>query len=270
MPMLGTLAYPAIDPVFFEVGPFSVRWYGLAYIAGFLVATWVFARLNRRWVVGLTSDDILTALLYCVIGVIVGGRLGYVIAYGAGGYWQDPLAAFAIWDGGMSWHGGFVGIIVAGLLLSRRLGVEFLTLADMAAVGAPVGFFFGRIANFINNELWGRVTDVSWAMVPPGQTVARHPSQLYEALLEGLVMFLVLLYLSRRRRGPGFFLGMFMALYGVFRFAVEFVREPDVQLGYLLGWMTMGQLLSAPLIALGVWVVWRSTRVSSEETDIRA
>ena len=164
-------------------------------------------------------------------------------------------------NGGMSWHGGFIGIVIAGLLVSRRFKVPFLRLADMAAVGAPVGFFFGRLANFINDELWGRTTDVPWGMVFPGAgSIPRHPSQLYEALLEGLVLFVVLLVLARKRRADGFMFGVFMFGYGSFRFIIEFMREPDAQLGLLWGGATMGQLLSLPLIALGAWFVVRAIR----------
>ena len=257
---LASIAFPDVDPVLFSVGPFAVRWYGLAYVVGFVGAAWVAYRLSRRWDVGLTVDDILNLMLVCVVGVIVGSRLFYVVAYGAGHYWQHPAEIFAIWDGGMAWHGGFIGILLAGYLYSRVRGVPFLVLADLAAVGAPIGFFFGRIANFVNGELWGRATDLPWGVVFGGAagTVARHPSQLYEALLEGFVMFAVLLWLARKRRPDGFFFGMFMLMYGTFRLLVEFVREPDAQIGFLFGSATMGQLLSLPLAVTGLLVVWWS------------
>lgn len=257
---LGSIAYPDLDPVIFSFGPFAVRWYGLAYVAGFVSAAYVVYRLSRRWDIGLTVDDVLNLMLASVVGVIVGSRLFYVAVYGAGRYWKNPGEILAVWDGGMAWHGGFIGIIVAGYLYSRVRKIPFLTLADMAAVGAPIGFFFGRIANFINGELWGRTTDLSWGVVFGGVAgeLPRHPSQIYEALLEGLVMFLVLLWFARRRKPEGFYFGLFMLLYGVFRLSIEFVREPDTQIGFLWGSATMGQLLSVPLIALGVAVVWWS------------
>lgn len=237
-----------------------MRWYGLAYIIGFAVAGWIFYVLNRRWKLGLTGDDAMTAVLYSVIGVLLGGRLGYVIVYGGAEYWREPVRILQTWNGGMSWHGGFIGIVLAGLLLARRWKMPFLRIADLAAVGAPVGFGLGRLANFANNELWGRVTDLPWGVVFPGAgMLPRHPSQLYEALLEGVVMFAVLLWLARERRPDGLLFGVFMMLYGLFRFVVEFFREPDAQLGFLLRGATMGQLLSIPLILLGAYFVWRAT-----------
>lgn len=257
---LGSIAFPQLDPVIFAVGPFAVRWYGLAYVAGFVIAAYVVYRLSKRWEIGLSVDDVLNLMLSCVVGVIVGSRLFYVAVYGAGRYWENPAEIVAIWDGGMAWHGGFIGIIIAGFIYSRVRKISFLTLADLAAVGAPVGFFFGRIANFVNGELWGRPTDLPWGVVFGGAAgnAPRHPSQLYEALLEGLVMFLVLLWFARKRRPEGFLFGMFMLLYGVFRLSLEFVREPDAQIGFLLGSVTMGQLLSVPLVILGASVVWWS------------
>lgn len=258
---MAALAFPDIDPVIFAVGPIEVRWYGLAYIIGFVAAGWVFYALNRRWKLGLTGDDALTAVLYSVIGVLVGGRLGYVLVYGGADYWREPVRILQTWNGGMSWHGGFLGIVVAGLLLARKWKMPFMRLADLAAVGAPVGFGLGRLANFANNELWGRTTDVAWGVVFPGAgAVPRHPSQLYEAVLEGVVMFAVLLWLARRRRPEGMLFGVFMMLYGVFRFGVEFFREPDTQLGFLWGGATMGQILSVPLVLLGGYFIWRSLR----------
>ncbi|MDZ4063150.1 MAG: prolipoprotein diacylglyceryl transferase, partial [Coriobacteriia bacterium] len=197
---MALLTYPNIDPVLLRLGPVQVHWYGLAYVAGFIAAGLLFRRFSQRWGVGLSDDDVLGAVLYCVIGVLLGSRIGYVLFYGGRYYLDDPVRVFALWDGGMAFHGGLAGIIIAGVLFARRVGVPFLRLADMAAVGAPVGFFFGRLANFINGELWGRVTDVPWAMVFPGAGAnPRHPSQLYEAVLEGLVMFVVLSVLARRR-----------------------------------------------------------------------
>lgn len=265
---MAALTYPALDPVILQIGPIGLRWYGLAYVVGFLVAGWIFARLNRRWGVGLSADDVLTVVLYCVVGVLVGGRLGWVIFYGGAEYLREPLRILQTWTGGMSWHGGFVGIVIAGLVFARRRGIPFVRLADMAAVGAPAGFLFGRLANFVNNELWGRVTDVSWGMVFPGAgPLPRHPSQLYEAFLEGLVMLVVLLLLARKKRPDGFFFGMFMLMYGGFRFVVEFAREPDAQLGFLFAGATMGQLLSLPVAALGAWFVWRAVKRGRRPAD---
>jgi phosphatidylglycerol---prolipoprotein diacylglyceryl transferase len=256
-----------------------VRWYGLAYLAGFLAAWWVLRVLDDRWGLGLGPDGRTTTVLAAVIGVVVGGRLGYVVFYNLGAYLQQPLKILAIWDGGMSFHGGLIGILLAGWWVSRHYHVPFLRLCDVGAVGAPVGIFFGRIANFINGELWGRVTTVPWGMVfPSGGPLPRHPSQLYEAGLEGLVIFVAMLLLARRRRADGFLVGWMMLLYGVFRIFVEFFREPDAQIGFLVqffgnlgvhlgflpGWLTMGQLLSIPLVPIGAWLVWRAVRTSRE------
>ena len=266
---MAALAYPNIDPVFFSIGPFAVRWYGLAYVAGFILAGLIVRSLSRRWEVGLSDDDLLDIVLMAVVGLVVGARLGYVLFYGVGGYWSDPLSILAFWDGGMSFHGGLIGIMLAGVLVARRKGIPVLRLYDLGAVGAPLGIFLGRIANFINGELWGRETDVPWGMVfpsAPGNS-PRHPSQLYEALLEGLLLFVVLFLLSRKRRGDGLIIGTLLALYGVFRIFVEFFREPDIQLGFVTGSFTMGQVLSLPMVAIGVWLVWRSSRGGSTTTD---
>lgn len=250
--------YPRIDPVLLELGPVSVRWYGLAYIAGFLLAWLILKTLDRRWDIGLTPDEVLETVLAAIVGVLVGSRLGWVLVYGGGDYLRDPLRILATWTGGMSFHGGLVGIVLAGVFLSRRFDVPFLRLADAAAVGAPLGFLFGRLANFVNGELWGRASDVPWAMVfPAAGPVPRHPSQLYEAALEGLALFVVMWLLARRRRPDGEMFGWFLILYGCARIFSELFREPDRQLGFLFGPVTMGQLLSVPMVLAGAWLLWR-------------
>ena len=261
--ILPTVAYPAINPIALKLGPFSVRWYGLAYLVGFTVAGLVMHWLVKRWDVHLSEDDQLTVVLASVIGLIVGGRLGYVMVYGGGYYWTHPASILAIWDGGMSFHGGLAGVLFAGWVVSRMVRVPFLTLADMGAVGAPVGLFFGRIANFINDELWGRTTTVPWGVVFPGAgPLPRHPSQLYEALLEGIVLFAVMLWFATRspRQPRGVILGWLLTLYAVFRIFVEFFRQPDIQMGsggFFAGWVTTGMLLSLPVFAAGVGlIVW--------------
>lgn len=256
---MAAFAFPALDPVALRLGPLSVRWYGLAYLTGFLFAWWMLKVLDERWEMGLGPDRRATTVLAAVIGVIAGGRLGYVLFYGAGAYWRDPLSIFALWDGGMSFHGGLAGILLAGVWVSRRYHVPFLRLCDAGAVGAPMGLLLGRLANFVNGELWGRVTDVPWAVVfPNAGPEPRHPSQLYEAGLEGAVILAVMLLLARRKRGDGELTGWMLALYGVFRIFVEFFRQPDVQITFLPPWVTMGQLLSLPLVAIGAWLVWRA------------
>lgn len=250
--------YQAIDPVALSLGPLQIRWYGLAYVVGFICAFVVIAALAKRWKVRVSEDAFYTVIFCVVLGVILGGRLGYVFVYGDGYYLQHPEKILAFNEGGMSFHGGLVGVIIGGIIAAKLTKIPFLTLADMGVVGVPIGLFFGRCANFINGELWGAPTDLPWGVVFGGAagSVARHPSQLYEALLEGLVLFVVLFVLSRKTppRPRGTFFGTFLLLYGVFRFAVEFIRQPDAQIGYLLGtdWFTMGQALSIPLMVAGV------------------
>ena len=249
--------YNAIDPVAFSVGPFSVRWYGLAYILGFACAAFVIARISKRWRVSIDADSLMTVLLGVIIGVILGARLFYCVFYGNGYYWAHPAEVLAFSQGGMSFHGGLVGALLSGLITCRIVKIPYLTLADMAVIGAPLGLLFGRCANFINGELWGAVTDAPWGVVFGGAAgmMPRHPSQLYEALLEGVLLFIIMFALSRKvpPRPQGTYLGAFLLVYGMARFAVEFVREPDVQLGYLWGgWVTMGQVLSFPLILVGI------------------
>ncbi len=252
--------YQSLDPIAFSLGPISVRWYGLAYIAGFICAALVLWRTSKRWGVRVDTDSLLTIMLCVIIGVIVGGRLGYVLVYGDGYYFAHPLEVLAFNHGGMSFHGGLIGALVAGIAAARFTGIPYLTLSDLGCIAAPIGLFFGRCANFVNGELWGAPTDLAWGVVFGGSagTVARHPSQLYEALLEGVVLFCVLYLLSRKRppRPQGTFLGVFLVLYGCFRFLIEFVRQPDAQIGYLWGgWLTMGQVLSVPLIIAGACVL---------------
>ena len=252
--------YQAIDPVIFTLGPFTVRWYGVAYVLGFLCAALVIWRVSKRWRVRVDSDSLLTIMFCVIVGIIVGARLGYVVFYGVGQYLENPLEILAFNKGGMSFHGGLVGALVSGIVAAKVTRIPYLTLADLGCIGAPLGLFFGRCANFINGELWGAPTDAPWGVVFGGSAglVPRHPSQLYEALLEGVVLFAVLFLLSRKRppRARGTFLGVFLVLYGTFRFLVEFVRQPDAQLGYLWGgWLTMGQVLSMPLIAVGACVL---------------
>ena len=249
--------YQMLDPIAFQVGPFAVRWYGLAYIAGFICAFLVIANLAKRWKVRVDEDSFFTIVFAVIIGVILGGRLGYVLFYGDGYYLQHPEKILAFNEGGMSFHGGLIGVLAGGMIAAKITRIPFLTLADMGCVGAAIGLFFGRCANFVNGELWGAPTDLPWGVVFGGAAgeVARHPSQLYEALLEGVVIFVVLFALSRKKpplpRGTHF--GLFLIMYGTFRFLVEFIREPDVQLGYLWGgWLTMGQLLSLPLVMAGI------------------
>lgn len=252
--------YQNLDPIAFSLGPIVVRWYGIAYVLGFICAGYIMYRVSKRWRVRIDADSLLTILLCVIVGVIVGGRLGYVLFYTNGAYLENPLEILAFNHGGMSFHGGLIGALLAGIVAAKITKIPYLTLADMGCIGAPLGLFFGRCANFINGELWGAPTDAAWGVVFGGSAgmMPRHPSQLYEALLEGVLLFAVLFILSRKLppRPRGTFLGVFLILYGCFRFVIEFVREPDVQLGYLWGgWLTMGQLLSVPLIVVGIGVL---------------
>lgn len=249
--------YQMLDPVALQLGPLQIRWYGLAYVAGFVCAFLVLADLSRRWRIRIGDDAFFTIIFCVVIGVIFGGRLGYVLFYGDGYYLEHPEQILAFNKGGMSFHGGLIGVLLGGAVAAKITHIPFLTLADMGAVGGAIGLFFGRCANFVNGELWGAPTDLPWGVVFGGAagSMPRHPSQLYEAVLEGIVIFCVLFALSRKNppRPRGTFIGLFLAMYGLFRFLVEFIREPDAQLGYLWGgWLTMGQVLSVPLIVAGV------------------
>lgn len=250
------LPFPMIDPTLIEIGPFAIRWYALAYIASLLLGWRYVRKLAEKQPNHLTLPQIDDLLVWITLGVILGGRLGYVLFYKPGYFIDHPLEALQIWQGGMSFHGGLLGCIVAGYAFARLKQVPPLHVADLVAAAGPIGLLLGRLANFVNAELWGRTTDVPWAMIFPTDPdrLPRHPSQLYEAFLEGLVLFAVLWLLARResvRRQYGLIFGVFIAGYGVARFLVEFAREPDAHLGYLYAGASMGQLLSLPMILIG-------------------
>ncbi|WP_293858782.1 prolipoprotein diacylglyceryl transferase [uncultured Alsobacter sp.] len=266
------IPFPVIDPVLVQVGPFAIRWYALAYVVG-LIGGWLYARrlaaTEALWGgrVRPTAEHLDDLLVYAALGVVIGGRTGYVLFYNLPFFLANPGEILAVWKGGMSFHGGLFGCALALVVLARRRGLPVLSLADVAAAVAPIGLLLGRIANFINGELWGRAADVPWAMVfPNGGPVPRHPSQLYEAALEGLVLFVVLALAIRggALRRPGLVSGLFGIGYGLARIACEFFREPDAQLGYLFGGATMGMLLSLPLIAAGLVLVAYSRRARRE------
>lgn len=247
------LTYPHIDPEIFRIGPLAVRWYGMMYLLGFVAAYLLIRVLARRRGLPLTKEGVSDLLFYGVLGVIVGGRLGYVLFYNLSFYLENPLQVFAVWEGGMSFHGGLLGVVVATLLFCLRRKLPLLLTGDVLVTAATVGLGLGRIGNFINAELYGRVTDVPWGMVfPGGGPEPRHPSQLYEAALEGPVLLLILWWLHRRGARPGIPFFTFFLLYGSFRFIVEFFRQPDAHLGFLWGGATMGQLLSLPMILFGL------------------
>lgn len=260
--MTFAIAYPAIDPVLFEIGPFAIRWYALAYLFGLLLA-WRYARrLAQLPPARIAPEAIDDFLVWATLGVVLGGRLGYVLFYKAGYYLDHPLAALQLWHGGMSFHGGLLGVVVAGVTFCARRRLPTLVFADLIFAGAPIGLFLGRLANFVNGELAGRPTDVPWAMVFPGYgPLPRHPSQLYEAALEGLALFLILFVLSRFRavrERPGVVTGAFLVGYGVFRSFCELFREPDAFLGFIAPGLTMGQVLSLPLVLIGAVFIARA------------
>ena len=272
MPFL-TIAFPVFDPIAVSIGPIAIRWYALAYIGG-IVLGWIYARSllknEKLWggpppITVVQLDDF---ILWVTLGIIVGGRTGYVLFYNLAFFIQHPAEIFELWKGGMSFHGGFLGCVAAVILFARRNDISILSLGDITTAVGPIGLFLGRLANFINSELWGRAADPSlpWAMVfPNGGPLPRHPSQLYEAGLEGILLFTVLAVMIRMGalKRPGLILGSFITIYGFARIAGEFFREPDPQLGFLWGGLTMGMLLSLPMIIVGAIIIVAARRKAS-------
>ncbi len=258
------IQYPDISPIIFHIGPFALRWYGLAYAAGFTIWYLYMSAKERKKRIGI-EESLDSLVTYAVLGVIFGGRIGYILVYNLPYYLAHPLNMFAVWQGGMSFHGGATGLVIAGLIFCKRYKVNFYSIADESVVIAPIGLFFGRIANFINGELYGRVTNVPWAMVfPSGGPLPRHPSELYEAFLEGIVLFAIMLITKKyflKIKGKLFW--QFIFLYGLFRFLVEFTRQPDPQLGFIVAGFSMGQLLSLPMIIIGFYFFIRRDKPCS-------
>ncbi|MDE2445233.1 MAG: prolipoprotein diacylglyceryl transferase [Alphaproteobacteria bacterium] len=265
--MLAILEFPNIGPNALVLGPLTIKWYGLAYVAGLLFATWYMKRLVANppiWgklTPTMSPKQIDDMFVWFFLGVVGGGRIGYVLFYNLPKYLASPLDVFKVWDGGMSFHGGFLGVVVACYFYGKKIGMGLDRMLDMGAASVPPALGFVRIANFINAELFGRPSDVPWAMVFPGEAFARHPSQLYEALLEGLVLFLAVRIGTHKYQAlthPGRASGIFALGYGLSRIFVEYFRVPDPQLGYLFGFVTMGMVLSLPLVAVGIWLLVRS------------
>ncbi len=262
--MIPVLLFPAFDPVIVQIGPFGIRWYALAYIVGLLLGWRLMRRLVQRTPVVATALQVDDFLTWATLGVVLGGRLGYVLFYQPSVYFSHPAQIFEVWHGGMSFHGGAIGVAVAIVWFCWRNGISILGFADRIAVCTPIGLGLGRIANFINGELWGRPAPdwLPWAMIfPTGGPVPRHPSQIYEALLEGLVLFCVMFTLSRWetiRARAGTLTGAFVLGYGIARITGEFFREPDAFLGFLPFGATMGQVLCIPMLFLGIWLILRA------------
>ena len=251
------LTYPDISPVAVDFGPVAIHWYGLTYLFGFIAVWWLGNLRARRPDSGWTAEEVADMLFYGALGVILGGRVGYILFYNFDLFIDDPLMLFRIWQGGMSFHGGMLGVFVAMWVFGRKTGRTFFQVTDFMAPFVPVGLGAGRLGNFINGELWGRPTELPWGMVFPFvDQQARHPSMLYEALLEGLLLFIILWVYSSKSRPLRAVSGMFMLFYGLFRFGVEFVRQPDAHLGFIaFDWLTMGHVLSVPMVLYGIYLL---------------
>ena len=260
------IPYPRIDPDIVAIGPFRIRWYGVMYVVGFVCAYFLMVRQRRAREIGLTAQAAQDLIFYLAVGLVVGARLGYILFYQYGdlaAYVKDPVEIIATWKGGMSFHGGMIGCLLMAWWFSRRRRMPFWAIADTIVVTAPVGLGFGRLGNFVNGELFGKPTDVPWAMIfPDGGPLPRHPTQLYEALVEGLLLFLVLWYLRQKPRPDGMMVVFFLVLYGVARFLIEFLKEPDPQIGYLLGVFTMGQVLCVAMTAAAGLLALRLRKAS--------
>lgn len=254
------ITYPNIDPILLDLGLVQIRWYGVSYVLGILLA-WTLLKTRKQkkpW--NFTNEQVSDLVFYCMIGIIIGGRLGSVLFYNFSYYIQNPIEILYLNRGGMSFHGGLIGVLISIYIFSKRIKCNFFHISDFIAPTVPVGLFFGRIANFINSELWGKPTDLPWGMVfPNAGNIARHPSQLYEAFLEGVLLFIIIWWFSTKRRPTKAISGLFLVAYGIFRFIVEFVRIPDNHIGYIaFNWLTIGQLLSIPMVIFGAFLIIRS------------
>lgn len=257
------LTYPQISPILVQIGPVAIRWYALAYLFGILIGWWLLKRICKKQNFSLTQNQLEDLVFYITLGIILGGRLGYVLFYGEN-IFHNWFEVFEIWKGGMSFHGGAIGVIVALFCFARHYKFAFFKLSDIVVLVVPVGLFLGRLANFVNDELWGRVTDVPWAVrFPSGGFLPRHPSQLYEAFFEGIFLFCLLNCLWRVRwvrEHTGFVSGVFALFYGICRISMEQFREPDAHMGFFFTYFTMGQLLSIPFIVVGLWAMFYAWR----------
>lgn len=251
------IPYPNIDPEIIRIGPFAVRWYGMMYLLGFLSSFLLVGYQIRERALPVRRDFVESLYSYLILGLLIGARLGYVVFYNPGYYVSNPLEIAAVWKGGMSFHGGLIGAVTGGWLFCRKTGEPFWQMADVVIVTAPIGIGLGRLGNFINGELYGKVSSAPWAMVfPDGGPLPRHPSQIYELLLEGVLLFIILWTMRKRPLGAGSLTGLFLVFYGAFRFFAEFFREPDAQLGLILGVLSMGQILSSAMVFAGLGVIY--------------
>jgi phosphatidylglycerol:prolipoprotein diacylglycerol transferase len=262
------IPYPKIDPILFSIGPVHVRWYGVMYVIGFIASYFLIQKQERAKQIGLVGTAAQDLVFYLAIGVIAGGRLGYILFYEYNdlmAYIKNPLEIIATWHGGMSFHGGLIGCVIAGWLFSRKKKMPFAAIADIAVVTCPIGLGLGRLGNFINGELFGLPSNVPWAMVfPAGGPVLRHPTQLYEAFAEGVVLFTILWNLHKKHFKDGMMIAFFMLFYGILRFIIEFFKEPDPQIGFLFGYLTMGQILCAAMIPASLLLMLYLNRKRSE------
>ena len=261
------LVHPNFSPVALDLGVIQIHWYGLMYLCAFAFSYWIFKKFSVLGKPPLPANQVDDAVFYGAMGVIIGGRFGYVFFYGFDHFLEEPLWLFKVWEGGMSFHGGFIGVVIAAIIFAKRHQVRLGELCDRVALAAPMGLGFGRLGNFIGQELWGRPTDVPWGMMFPNDPsgLARHPSQLYQMAMEGVLLFLIIYWFTRKERPEWSAGAMFVMCYGIFRFVAEFFRQPDAHIGFdLFGWLSRGQVLSLPMIALGVaalsWAYWREAK----------
>jgi len=260
------LSYPSINPTIVKLGPIQIRWYGVMYILGFAISYLLVKYQIRKKKLNIDTAVINDLFLYLIIGLIVGARIGYVVFYNLAFYFNNPLKLLAVWEGGMSFHGGLIGIVLAGIIFVTKKRIDFWQLADLVAVTAPIGLGLGRLGNFINAELYGRVTSLPWGMVfPGGGDLPRHPSQLYEFLLEGVLLFAILWRIKDVSLPKGAVFCIFIIFYGMFRFFAEFFRQPDPQIGFILSFFTMGQVLSILMVIAGVLLIYLRTRANTAE-----
>jgi phosphatidylglycerol:prolipoprotein diacylglycerol transferase len=261
------LSFPQIDPIIFSIGPLALRWYGLMYLIGFVAAMFLANRAADRSQGLWTREQVSDVLFYSFLGVILGGRIGYVLFYQFDYFLTEPLYLFKIWEGGMSFHGGLLGVAAAVAIFAKKTNKRFLAVGDFVVPLVPIGLGMGRLGNFINSELWGRQTDVPWAFVFPTDKlqVPRHPSQLYEFLLEGVVLFIILMFVVRKPRALGVVSGTFLIGYGIFRMIIEMYREPDAHLGFIFSYISMGQILSLPMVIAGVVLIVVGAKLSTKD-----